>query len=119
MLLKIRNGRLLWQFNVLEAAQRAIMTRTKRASPRRYKAAVRENKGSGGAYPDGFTVSVDVNVEAGKPLILPLKVTVSLTSNPKQIESYPKRAELNSELSGILTKEGRFKVTRFALTSKS
>lgn len=115
VLLKIRNGRVLWQLNILRAAQKATLIRTKRASPRRYRAAMRENKGNGAAYPDGFTVDVTVNVEPGKTLTLPLNVTASLTANPKELEGYPKEAELKSELSGIVTKAGKFKVTGFAL----
>jgi hypothetical protein len=115
VLLKIQNNKVLWQLNVLVAAQRAILTRTKRSSPTRYRAAVRENHGSGAAFPEGFTVNVTVNVDPGKPLSMPLNFTASFTSNPKQIESYPKSAELNSDLKGIITKDGKLNVMSFAL----
>jgi hypothetical protein len=117
VLLKIKSDRALWQVSVLDVAQRAILKRTKKASPGKYRAAVRENRGSGGAFPEGFTVNVTVNIEPGKPLSFPLKVTASLTSNPKQIESYPKSAEVDSELNGIVTSSGKFRVIRYALTS--
>lgn len=117
VLLKIRSGRVAWQLNLLDAAQGAIITRTKRVRPSKYQSAKKENRGNGTAYPDGFTVDVSVGVAPGAPLTLPLKVTATLTSNPKQMENYPKNAELNSEMSGVVTKEGRFRVTGFSLVS--
>lgn len=115
VLLKIRNGKVEWQRDLLDIAQHAITSRTKRIQAEKYQAAKKENSGSGAAFPDGFAVDVTVGVEPGAPLTFPVKVTATLTSNPKQIESYPKNAEVNSELRGIVTGDGRFRVTRFAL----
>ena len=117
VLVRIRHGRALWQRDILRVAQQAILTRTKRVRPRQYRAAVRQNEGNGFVYPDGFTVDVAVNVEPGGRLSLPLKVTATLTSNPKRIPDYPKEAQLDSVLSAFVTADGKFVVTRFALTS--
>ena len=87
--------------------------------------AKKENKGNGTAFPDGFTVNVRVegdqerggateNVE-GKPISLPLKVHAELTSNPKEMEDWPKEAQLDSELDGVITPERQLNVTRFRL----
>jgi hypothetical protein len=119
VLIKIKRSRVLLQVNILDTVQKAILARTKKASPRKYRAAVRRNRGNAAAYPEGFTVDVSVSVEPGAPLTLPLNVGAYLTSNPKGIESYPKSAELNSELKGVITKNGRFRVKVFRLLPAS
>jgi hypothetical protein len=115
VLIKIRNRQVAWQRNILDVAQKEILARTRRAKRGGYLAAKKENSGNGAAYPGGFTVDVTVGIEPGAPLSLPFKLTATLTSNPKQIESYPKNAEVNSELRGVVTKGGNFRVTRFSL----
>jgi hypothetical protein len=119
VLLKIRDGKVVWQRNILEDMQQGILRRTRRASPRGYRAAVRENRGSGAAFPDGFTIPVEVNVKPGEPLVLPLSVTASLTSNPKRIESYPQAARVNSRMTAAVSADGRISVKRFGLAPDS
>ncbi len=116
VLLKVDGGKVAWQLDVLDAAQQAILTRTRKAKPGSYRAAVKQNEGNGPVYPDGFTVDVTVNVEPGQPLKLPLKVTATLTSNPKMIPDYPKAAQLDSVLSGAVSADGKFRVAAFCLT---
>jgi hypothetical protein len=108
VLVKIEKGQVLWQCNVLQAAQQALLVRTKEAEPKKYAAAKKANEGNGSAYPEGFTI----DVEALDPVALPMRVRAALTSNPKGIEDHP---NLDSHLEGVVDAEGKFKVTNFKL----
>ena len=114
VLIKMSEGTVLWQTNVLKEAQREILARAKKAKPVNYAAAVKQNKGNGSAYPDGFTVNVESALD-GKNPTLPFPVLVTLTSNPKGIEDYPKGAELNAEMKATVDVEGRFNVIKFTV----
>jgi hypothetical protein len=46
---------------------------------------------------------------------LPFPVLVTLTSNPKGIEGFPKGAELNAEMKATVDVEGRFNVIKFTV----
>jgi hypothetical protein len=116
VLLKLENGKVEWQRNLLKIGQQAILARTKQAAPRKYRAAKEQNKGSGSAYPDGFTVAVAVAGKKGEPLSLPLAIYVSLTSNPKEIEDL---INLDADLEASMNSEGKFTVTKFHLGTKS
>jgi hypothetical protein len=108
VLLKIENGALVWQTNILKAAQEVILARTKAAAPQKFAKAKKENAGNGSAYPQGFSV----DVEAMDPIALPLRVRVALTSNPKEI---PDMVTLESHLEAIVDSRGKFVVTGFHL----
>ena len=114
VLLKMNEGTALWQINVLKEAQREILARARKAKPINYAAAVKANKGNGRAYPDGFTVNVE-SAQDGRTPVLPFAVVVTLTANPKEIDSYPRRAELNAELKATVDADGNFKVTKFTV----
>lgn len=109
--IKMSEGTVLWQTNVLKEAQREILARAKKAKPSNYAAAVKQNKGNGSAYPDGFTVNVE-STRDGKKFTLPFPVLVTLTSNPKGIEGFPKGAELNAEMKAIVGIDGKFRATK-------
>lgn len=108
VLLKLKNGQVAWQRNLLTLAQQAILTRTRKAAPRTYAAAKKANAGNGSAYPEGFTI----DVETLDPVSLPLRVRVVLTSNPKGLEDIP---GLESHLDAMIDRKGNFKVTDFEL----
>jgi hypothetical protein len=114
VLLKIAEGAVLWQTNLLKEAQKATLARTLAARPKAYAAAKKENRGNGSAYPDGFTIEVTTPVDEEKPVALPLAVHAELTSNPKGIEDYPKAARLDSRLEGTVDPKGKFTVTKFS-----
>ncbi|MEO6970913.1 MAG: hypothetical protein ABI217_08465 [Chthoniobacterales bacterium] len=131
VLIKIEDGKCPWQIDLLKIGQQEILARTRKAAPGKYAAAKQQNKGNGTAFPDGFTVNVRVegeiqnvrsgNPEAGlkgPPVALPLKFHAELTSNPKQIERWPKEAQLDSALDGLVTVDGKVTVTRFRLRGK-
>jgi hypothetical protein len=108
MLLKVEKDQVLWQRNLLKLAQEAILARTRNATPRKYALAKKANEGNGSAYPEGFTVDAGVL----EPILLPLHVRVTLTSNPKAIEGHP---TLESHLDGMVDKQGKFVVKDFQL----
>ena len=117
VLLKLQNGKMEWQRNLLKIGQQAILTRTKQVAAKKYRAAKEQNKGSGSAYPDGFTVDVAVESKEGEPLSLPLAIHVYLTSNPKGIED-PNFINLDARLDASVNSEGKFTVTKFHLGTK-
>jgi hypothetical protein len=106
------DGRLAWQIDILDAAQQALLARTREAAAKTYAAAKKENAGSGSAFPDGFTI----DVTTGPDVALPLAVHADLTANPKGIEDYP--ANLDSYLDAEVTADGRLVVKHFALGSR-
>lgn len=112
VLIKIKNGRAAWQLDVLNTAQKAILERTKKASPKTYLAVKGDGSGYGSAYPDGFTVPVSVPGE----LTFPIAIHAELTANPKKIENYPNN--LDSKLDGMVDENGKFTVTHFELTAR-
>jgi hypothetical protein len=121
VLLKLQNGAVAWQLDLLKSGQQALLALTKQARPKRYLAAKEKNRGSGSAYPDGFTV--DVVAQGNKDelksaaLSLPLKIRAYLTSNPKSIEGR-EDTDLESRLDGLVDKDGKFRVTNFHLGDK-
>ena len=123
VVLKLQNGKVAWQANVLKLGEQAILDRTKQAAPKKYAKVRKTNVGMGGmaadqvagvddprsAYPEGFSIQVDV---VG-PVTFPLHVTAELTSEAKPgVEMYN---FLTSHLTGLLNANGRLTVTSFRL----
>ena len=108
VLIKIEDGNVKWQTDILKAAQQEILARTKKVAPKQYAAAKKENEGSGSAYPEGFSV----DVEAVGKIATPLRIRVVLSSNPKQIEGFK---SLYSHMEAVVDSEGRFVVKDFGL----
>jgi hypothetical protein len=111
VLIKLGADKEQWQLDLMKTSQRAILARTKGASPRRYAAAKRANAGNGTAYPEGFTVDVTTDHE----IAFPFHVGVDLTANPKEFPDFP--ANLDSHLNAIVTADGKFIVKDFHLAS--
>jgi hypothetical protein len=125
VLLKIEKDKVKWQLDLLTTAQQAILQRTRAAVPERYLAGKEANRGSGSAFPDGFTVNVTTEGdydfvdhkwngtegedEAG-PLSLPLRVRADLCCNLKWNDDVP---DLDSTLYGVVDTGGKFTVTGF------
>jgi hypothetical protein len=92
--LRINDGKVAWQTDLLGLSQREILKRTRAADPVAYAAAVKENRDHGESYPEGFTI--DVNI-IGSGVELPLPFVVALTSDSKHLNCPP----------GTETKSGR------------
>ena len=129
VLMKIEDDKAKWQLDLMRAGQQAILERTRKASPKEYAAfrktvtdaeAEYRAKYPGetvrSAYPEGFTIDVRRATNERKPLTLPLKIHVDLTSNPKSIEG---ELEIDSYLDAVVTKNGEFTVTEFKLGFRS
>lgn len=103
---KIAEGEILRQSDLIKAGYAEILKRSKAAFPKAYAAALKQNQGSGSAYPGGFTVAVTLQ---SPEAALPANFVVTLTSNPKGIEDFPKQAVLEGYLFGTLTKTHKVK----------
>ena len=108
VVVRLKNGKVLWQRDLLKLAQDEILEHTRQAAPSHFQAAKEHNRGNGSAYPEGFSVDVEV-VE---PIDFPLKVRIALTSNPKDIQGL---TSLDSYLFGELDSAGDFKIRRFRI----
>lgn len=105
VLLKIEDGKVKWQRDLLKMAQKEILDRTRKASPTKYAAIKKRNS-------DGFTVDVQITGKEGAPLTFPLNLQASLESDPKAMESPPKN-QLSSEMKAVLNSEGKLIVKTF------
>ena len=115
-LIKMKEGAVLWQTNVLKTAQTEILAHARKAKPANYAAAMEKNKENGPAYPDGFTVDV-VSSADGKKTTIPFPLKVTLTANPKGFEDFPKGAELEAEMTATIDADGKFRVLTFAVVA--
>ncbi len=115
VLIQLNGGKVQWQLDLLKTAQQEILARTRKAAPKKYAAAKKRNAGDGAAYPDGFTIDVTTDGEDTTSVELPVRVHVTLTSNPKEIEDFPKNAQLDAKLEGEAGAGGKLKVLSFNL----
>ena len=115
VLLKIEQNRAKWELDVLNTAQQAVLSRTRRAAPEQYEICKKANAGSGSAFPDGFTIDVTTDGENSKTVSLSLRLHADLSSNPKQIENFP---NLDSHFGAVVTPDGKFVVKEFRLGSR-
>jgi hypothetical protein len=112
ILVRIKNGNVLWQVDLLKAAQKAILARTKAAAPEKYAATKKAHEGGwGSAYPEGFTVFIKTSPA---PLSLPLHIQAALVADPK---SGPVLG-LDSSMEALVDTDGKFVVTSFSLDTE-
>ena len=113
VLLKIEDGKVKWQRDLLKMVQKEILARTRKASPTKYAAIKKRNSElDQDTYPDGFTVNVQITGKEGAPLTFPLNVEASLESDPKAMESPPKN-QLSSEMKAVLDSNEKLIVKSF------
>jgi len=115
VLIKIENGRIIWQRDLLTLAQQTALKRTKEAMPEKYQKAREQNVGNGAAYPDGFTIDVFTDDKRTGLLSFPVKIRANLTSVPKQ---NPDLIDVSSVLDASIDKDGKFFVTHFRIITK-
>lgn len=114
VLVRIADGAVKWQSDLYKEVAQAILTRTREAKPKEY-AIVKNGKGYGSAYPDGFTIDIYAAGGETDPLTFPLKIHADLTSDPKGIANDP----LTSQLNGSVDRDGKFSVLDFQLGAAS
>lgn len=98
----VENNGIVRQVDLIKQGYAKILKKAKSAFPKAYAAAVKQNQGNGAAYPEGFTVALTLKNNGA---VLPAEFVVTMTSNPKGIEDFPKQAELDGYLFGTLTKK--------------
>ncbi|MCX6876536.1 MAG: hypothetical protein NTW21_22410 [Verrucomicrobia bacterium] len=84
--LRIADGKVQWQRDLLTLSQQEILKRVRKADPVAYAAAVKENKSPGTVLPEGFTINVNT---VGSEVGLPLHFNVDLTSDPQHLNCPP------------------------------
>jgi hypothetical protein len=98
VLLKIEDGKVKWQRDLLKMAQQAILTRTRKFLPKDFAA---------------FTaIDVHVNGKEDAPLSLPLAVHAEFDSNPKAMEP-PPSVHVHSEMQATVDSDGKLIVQKF------
>ena len=101
VLLKIEDGKIKWQHNLLQMAQQAILTRTRKFLPKGFVAIASK-------------VDVQVNGEEDAPLSLPVAVHVELDSNSNPaLEPPPNSGYVHSEMEATVDSEGKLIVKSF------
>ena len=101
VLLKIEDGKIKWQHNLLQMAQQAILTRTRKFLPKDFAV-------------NAFTIDVQVTDEEDAPLSLPVAVHVELDSNPNPAsEPPPNSGYVHSEMEATVDSEGKLIVKSF------
>jgi len=108
-ILKIEDGGLAWQTDLIPKVQQEILSRTRAATPIMYDMAKQENTGNGTAYPDGFVVDIK---PPDSGFTLPLTCVVTLNSNPKSIEG---KATVKSSLNATLLSSGYVEFSNFVM----
>ncbi len=97
VLLKIEEGKVKWQRDLLKMAQQAILTRTRKFLPKDF-----------GAF---TAIDVHVNGKEDAPLSLPLAVRAEFDSNPKAMEP-PPSVYVHSEMEATIDSDGKLIVKK-------
>jgi len=110
ILVKIANGRIASQADVLNSMQQEMLTRTRSAVPDKYAAVKAQNADWGSWYKDGFSIDCVLAAPSG-PLTFPLHYQCYLTSDPKNSDG----AAVNARMTAEVNADGTVKVTDFHL----
>jgi hypothetical protein len=105
VLVRVDHGAVKEQIDVREPAVTAVLAAANKANPKAYAAAKKEGQGNGSWFRDGFAIDVRHDHE-GAPA-LPFKFVVELTSNPKELDSYPAAARLKGTMTGTVGIDGK------------
>jgi hypothetical protein len=113
-IIHVQAGKVAWHLDVLAAAQARMLAETRAAAPKNYAAARKQNEGSGAAFPEGFTIGIDVPA-AG--FTLPWKGRATLDSNPKSIGAagWPSAANVGATMDFTVGADGKITFSHFAI----
>jgi hypothetical protein len=101
VLLKIEDGKVKWQRNLLKMAQQAILTRTRKFLPKDFVV-------------NAATIDVQVTGQEDAPLSLPIGVHAEFDSNPNPAtEPPPNSVYVHSEMEATIDSEGKLTVKSF------
>lgn len=118
VLLRIDHGAVTAQINARELAVQEALRAARQASPKAYAAAKQEGKDEGWWFRDGFAIEVRPEVAETAKIGLPLKLVIEMTSNPKEMDSYPKAARLSGKLTGVVGADGKLTFGKLVVTTK-
>jgi len=112
VLVKLHNGAVVWQVELMKPAQRAILARTEAAAPLNFAAAKLQNSGGGSAYPEGFSI----DISGTGPMRFPIAYDVSLTSNPKSMDDDdPDSPVIRASMTMTVAADGSFSFSNFSV----
>jgi hypothetical protein len=114
VLVRVDRGAVTSQIDVRELAVHEVLAEVQRTHRDAAAAAKREGAQSGSWFRDGLAIDVkpvgtkvrDDRLDVPKPA-LPLELEVTYTSNPKQLDEYPKAAKLDGVLALAIDAQGK------------
>ena len=111
ILIKLENGKIKSQIDVLKLIRQEILKRTREAVPEKYAAVKKEGGGDGTWWQDGFAID-SVLDNPSSPMEFPLIFQVFLTSNPKGLEG---QTNVDARMTVDVNENGTIKVKEFRL----
>jgi hypothetical protein len=111
VLVKLAEGKIEWQVDLLKGFEQAMLKRTRQAVPDKYAAVKATSSQYGSWYKDGFAIDC-VQDGPGGPLKFPLVYHCFLTSNTKGLEGL---TNVDSRMTAQVSRDGTIKVTEFHL----
>lgn len=118
VLVRLEHGAVTSQINARELAVAEALRAAKQANPMAYTAAKQEGKDDGSWFRDGFAIEVRPEALETPKLALPMKLVIEMTSNPKEMNSYPKAARFSGKLTGVVGADGKLTFSKLAVTTK-
>ncbi len=112
VLVRVRDTDVEWQVDVYKAVLAEILRRTRDAVPRKY-AVVRAQQGGGDSDSDGFMV--DVSNYPGPRFSFPVRLDVTLTSNPKAMDNRPPDSNVDATMQATLAADGTITCVKFGV----
>lgn len=107
---QIKEGKITSQLDMVKAGYDELLKRAKKAHPKTYAAAKKQNEGSGPALPDGFAASVSLKELPENALPkFPVEFVATMTANPKGMEDFPAAADIEGFLFGKLDPDLKIK----------
>jgi len=113
-LVAVKRDIVLWHTDVLGQAQQRMLAEVRAAVRKNYAAARKQNEGSGAAFPEGFSIGIDLP-PAG--FTLPWRGRVTLDSNVKSIgeDGWPSAANVGATMDFVVDAKGAVTFSHFAI----
>jgi len=113
VMLKLREGKVASQMDLMNPMQAEILSRTEAAAPDQFMAAKLANTGWGSAYPEGFAIDVSIPAPG---FSFPLVCEVTLNSFPNACE--PWQIKVQASLTATITEDGRVSYSDFSVEKR-
>lgn len=109
---ELDRGKLAWQSDVRGKAVAAALAGARAAQPKLYASVAQHCKDAGAWFHDGF--AIDVKLAAGKPVALPMTFEVTMTSDPKDLDS-PDMPRFDAHMTATLAADGKLSFGKLAV----